>query len=86
VPEWIIAHLSQKCGRLTQLGDGDGDVGGCAPGRFDEPRRLANSDSAFQGDKIDQEFAQSDETHHASFPVRTIWGKIVDGSNHGGKP
>jgi hypothetical protein len=65
--ELVVAELADKGGPAAEARDRDGDVGGRAPGRLEEGRRLRQRDPRHGGHEVYQHLA---ETHHQLSPGR----------------
>ena len=65
--ELVVAELADEGGPAAEARDGDGDVGGRAPGRLEERRRLRQRDPRHGRHEVYQHLA---ETHHQLSPGR----------------
>jgi hypothetical protein len=77
--ELVVAELANEGGPATEARDRDGDVGGRAPGRLEEGRRLGQRDPRHGRHEVYQHLA---ETHHQLSPGRHCCVAVA-GRTHG---
>lgn len=56
----INNYLAEESRGATELGDGAGDVGGCATGRLDEAAGLGEGETRDVGDEVDEHLPERD--------------------------